>query len=56
MRLVRRLNQEQGKTVIYVTHDPRMADFADRVVNMLDGIIASQEVRNGQGDNHSNDK
>lgn len=48
MRLVRRLNQEQGKTVIYVTHDPRMADFADRVVNMLDGVIASQEVRNGQ--------
>ncbi len=47
MHLVRRLNQEQGKTVIFVTHDPRMADFADRVVNMLDGVIHNEEVRNG---------
>ncbi len=44
MRLVRRLNQEQAKTVIFVTHDPRMADFADRVINMLDGKIDT-EVR-----------
>jgi putative ABC transport system ATP-binding protein len=46
MRLIRRLNQEQSKTVIYVTHDPRMADFADRVITMLDGVIHT-EVRNG---------
>ena len=45
MRLVRRLNQEQGKTVIFVTHDPRMADFSDRVIHMLDGKI-SEEVLN----------
>jgi putative ABC transport system ATP-binding protein len=48
MKLVRRLNQEQGKTVIYVTHDPRMADFADRVIHMLDGKIGREEVRNGR--------
>jgi len=47
MRLVRQLNQEQGKTIIFVTHDPRMADFADRVINMLDGVIANEEIRNG---------
>jgi putative ABC transport system ATP-binding protein len=47
MRLIRRLNQEQGKTVIYVTHDPRMADFADRVVTMLDGVIHTEVVKNG---------
>lgn len=45
MRLIRRLNQEQGKTVIYVTHDPRMADFADRVINMLDGVIHREVVK-----------
>ncbi len=44
MRLVRRLNQEQQKTVIFVTHDPRMAEFADRVIYMLDGKI-DREVR-----------
>jgi putative ABC transport system ATP-binding protein len=48
MRLIRRLNQEQHKTVIYVTHDPRMADFADRVITMLDGVIHTEEVKNGQ--------
>jgi putative ABC transport system ATP-binding protein len=47
MRLIRRLNQEQGKTVIYVTHDPRMADFADRVITMLDGVIHTEVVKNG---------
>lgn len=47
MRLIRQLNQEQGKTVIYVTHDPRMADFADRVITMLDGIIHTEVVKNG---------
>jgi putative ABC transport system ATP-binding protein len=45
MRLIRQLNQEQGKTVIYVTHDPRMADFADRVINMLDGLIHREVVK-----------
>jgi putative ABC transport system ATP-binding protein len=44
MRLMRHLNQEQGKTVVFVTHDPRMADFADRTVTMLDGVIHT-EVR-----------
>ena len=48
MRLIRRLNQEQSKTVIYVTHDPRMSDFADRVITMLDGIIHTEVVKNGQ--------
>lgn len=46
MRLIRQLNQGQGKTVIFVTHDPRMAEFADRTINLLDGVIHS-EVTNG---------
>ncbi len=48
MRLIRQLNQEQGKTVIFVTHDPRMADFADRTINMLDGVVHSEVVKNGR--------
>jgi putative ABC transport system ATP-binding protein len=45
MRLIRQLNQEQRKTVIFVTHDPRMADFADRTIYLLDGIIHKEEVK-----------
>ena len=47
MRLIRRLNQEQGKTVIFVTHDPRMAEFADRTIHLLDGVIHSEVTNNG---------
>ncbi|MCA9428828.1 MAG: ABC transporter ATP-binding protein, partial [Candidatus Omnitrophica bacterium] len=51
MTLVRNLNQDQEKTVIYVTHDPRMADFADRVIHMTDGVIGREEIKNGRSEN-----
>ncbi len=44
MQLVRDLNQNQGKTVVFVTHDPRMADYADRSVHLLDGLIVAPEA------------
>ena len=44
MRLVRDLNEREGLTVVYVTHDPRMAEFADYTVHLLDGVIVSQEA------------
>jgi putative ABC transport system ATP-binding protein len=44
MQLLRRSCQELGQTVIVVTHDPRAASYADRVVFLRDGLIAT-EVR-----------
>ncbi len=44
MDLVRGLNQDEGKTVVYVTHDPRMADYADYTVHLLDGKIVAREA------------
>jgi putative ABC transport system ATP-binding protein len=38
METLKELNQ-QGRTIMVVTHDPRMARYADRVINMLDGCI-----------------
>ncbi len=38
MRLVKQLN-EDGMTIVFVTHDPRMSEFATRVVHMQDGRI-----------------
>ena len=43
MEVVARLNQEQGTTVVYVTHDPRMARFAERLVQMRDGRIVEKD-------------
>jgi putative ABC transport system ATP-binding protein len=44
MELLRRSCKELGQTVIVVTHDPRAASYADRVVFLRDGLVAS-EVR-----------
>ena len=38
MELFRRLNQE-GKTVILVTHDPETAKYAKRIIKVKDGMI-----------------
>ncbi len=40
MALLRALNQEQGVTLMLVTHDHDAASFADRVVQLRDGRIA----------------
>jgi len=35
-----RLNQEQGRTIVVVSHDPAVMDFAGRCIHLLDGRIA----------------
>ena len=40
MELLGRMNREEGKTVIMVTHDPRMTEYADRTIQMVDGRLA----------------
>jgi len=37
--LMRRLNREHGTTFVFSTHDPRIMDAADRVVQIADGRI-----------------
>ena len=45
MALLRRLNHEQGLTLLLVTHDIQAAAFADRVVHLRDGqIMAGAQV------------
>ncbi|MBI5689760.1 MAG: ATP-binding cassette domain-containing protein [Verrucomicrobia bacterium] len=39
--LLRRLADEQGSSVMIVTHDNRILNVADRIVNMVDGRIVS---------------
>jgi putative ABC transport system ATP-binding protein len=44
MRMLRQLNEE-GSTIVMVTHSPAHADYASRVVNMLDGKILVERRR-----------
>ncbi|MBN1658152.1 MAG: ABC transporter ATP-binding protein [Anaerolineae bacterium] len=39
MGLLAQLNQE-GMTIVFVTHDPRMAEFAGRMIHIYDGKLA----------------
>lgn len=38
--LLRALAREQGLTCVIATHDPRVSDHCDRVVRLVDGVIA----------------
>jgi putative ABC transport system ATP-binding protein len=42
LQILGRLN-EAGRTVLVVTHDPRLADFAHRVIHMQDGRVVHEE-------------
>ncbi|MES2444856.1 MAG: ABC transporter ATP-binding protein [Pseudomonadota bacterium] len=44
MRMIQALNAE-GSTIVMVTHSPAHADYASRVVNMLDGRILQERRR-----------
>lgn len=43
MKLFVRLNEETGKTVIQVTHEPDMALYSKRIITFRDGQILSDE-------------
>jgi putative ABC transport system ATP-binding protein len=40
MRILRRLVDEEGRSILLVTHNPRDATFADRVAFLVDGELA----------------
>lgn len=49
MQLIRSLNRDRGITVLLVTHDSEIAEYANRVIRIVDGLVES-DVLNGTGD------
>jgi putative ABC transport system ATP-binding protein len=49
VQLLRRATDEWGRTIILVTHDPRIAAHADRIIFLKDGQIVDENRLKGQG-------
>jgi putative ABC transport system ATP-binding protein len=52
MDLLRKCAKEQGATVMCVTHDARLASFADRIITIEDGRITSTNADPAQFAHH----
>ena len=44
METFRKINREQGTTIIIVTHDPRIGESTERCIKILDGQIVEEPV------------
>jgi putative ABC transport system ATP-binding protein len=49
MHILRRCADDDGRAVLLVTHNPRDAGFADRVLFLVDGELAREPVLRGPG-------
>lgn len=47
MELLSDLNKTEGITVVLVTHEPEMAEYASRCIRCVDGEVASDTVKGG---------
>ncbi len=49
MHLLKKLNRETGKTLVVVTHNPEVAEQAERIISLRDGrIVAIKEGKHGK--------
>jgi len=46
MQLLMQLNQEEGRTIVAVTHDPSVTDYATRSLHLLDGHLTDSVDHN----------
>ncbi len=43
MGIFQKLNKEQDITIVFVTHDPRIAQHTNRIIHISDGLIVADE-------------
>ena len=45
MDLFHKLNEEQHKTIVLITHSPELAEETDRIISIRDGNIVSEVIK-----------
>lgn len=45
LELLIRLNRKEGTTLVMVTHDPQLAEYADRRIVLKDGLVVADQVQ-----------
>lgn len=48
MEIMKKLNEETGVTFVFATHDPRVFNYAKRIVTLQDGLIVKDSKSNGK--------
>lgn len=46
MMLIQDLNNDHGKTIVFVTHEPDIATFSKRTITLKDGRILKDDINN----------
>jgi len=50
MELLKSFNEDQGMTIIMVTHEPDMAEYAGRTIIFKDGLIENDTLSKGEAE------
>ena len=52
MEMIKSFARRFNQTIVLVTHDPEMAQYADRIVTLVDGRIVKETINNNEGEQH----
>ncbi len=52
MDMIKAFARRFNQTIVLVTHDPEMAQYADRIITLVDGRIVKETINNNEGEQH----
>jgi putative ABC transport system ATP-binding protein len=50
MNLIKQISEKNHQTIVMVTHDRKLADYADKIIHIFDGKIEKIEIKNQEED------